>query len=715
VTVSVVQAAAVSSGFTGAASFGAPVTAGNSVVITALGYNGGGNGPSYSNPLLGGSSVTGASQLGWEQTTVGGGNVAVVAFLLPNVAGGETTVALTASSNSASIIAYEVAGLGASPSLDQSAQNSGTAGTQSAGPTGAITSAAEIVIGISAGFGNGPAPPGSPWTSVASGDGNGAAGYQLPGSAGGTYTWSTPGANSNIWGALVVTVKATAPPGPSAVQSCVSANGALTATFGSGVTAGNSIVIAAGYQTPSAASAAQLSVTSPQLGGSPYSGATALLATQSPDTGCVYLAWWLLPNIPGGSAGATSVSVSGSDSSGAGGPVGMAAWEITGLGATPVMDRRAAYVGSASAAASPSLLATSSAGVTIGAAVSLSAMTAPGSPWVNPEATPNGHLVAAAQALGSGVTPSFTAGGTAPSGDWAAGLVAVAASATPGGWRDFIPSGPGGGPYGSHSEAWSMATNINGANNSQVVNVLKPDSPPAGVQHNILLVMEPGGASTSGLQVVQGLNAQNTYNLTCITPYFVTSLPGYADNPLNPNLQCETYMLELAAWALSHYGTGGERVYLLAYSKAGFSSVHLLGRNPGTFQAGASWDYPAQLQNIAGTDPNGNIDPSLSNAPYNYGADWNFQANYELSPSNLGAWKAAGNLGSQKRLWIGGYANYGPDITWFQGELSALGILHWTWYSQDVAHLWEPDWVANALQSMLGTPAGGALLFAGII
>ena len=60
-TVSLAQAPAVGSGFTGSATFGSPVTAGNSVILLALGYNGGGFGPSYSNPLLGGSSVSGAS------------------------------------------------------------------------------------------------------------------------------------------------------------------------------------------------------------------------------------------------------------------------------------------------------------------------------------------------------------------------------------------------------------------------------------------------------------------------------------------------------------------------------------------------------------------------------------------------------------------------------------------------------------------------------
>ena len=80
------------------------------------------------------------------------------------------------------------------------------------------------------------------------------------------------------------------------------------------------------------------------------------------------------------------------------------------------------------------------------------------------------------------------------------------------------------------------------ANNSdgpQVLRVLPPTNPAAGVAHNFLFVLpvEAGLGNTfgDGLQTLRGLDAQNQYNLTIIEPSFGID-PWYADNPDRPEL-----------------------------------------------------------------------------------------------------------------------------------------------------------------------------------
>ena len=69
---------------------------------------------------------------------------------------------------------------------------------------------------------------------------------------------------------------------------------------------------------------------------------------------------------------------------------------------------------------------------------------------------------------------------------------------------------------------------------TQILRVLTPTDPAAGVPHNFLYVLpvEPneGTSSATGSQTLLNLDAQNQYNLTIIEPSFPTD-PWYANNP----------------------------------------------------------------------------------------------------------------------------------------------------------------------------------------
>ena len=100
-------------------------------------------------------------------------------------------------------------------------------------------------------------------------------------------------------------------------------------------------------------------------------------------------------------------------------------------------------------------------------------------------------------------------------------------------------------------ESYDMISANNG-DGPQILRVLRPTNPAAGVAHNFLFVLPvEAGLGTSfgdGLATVEAANAQNRYNLTIIEPSFAID-PWYANNPNDANLQYESFMAsELEPW-----------------------------------------------------------------------------------------------------------------------------------------------------------------------
>lgn len=215
--ISVVQTA-VSGNLSGTAVFGNPVTPGNTVLMYVSAY-GDGAPISTSGPQLGRSSVPGASLLTSDYST-SGGNIYSSLWMLPTISpvnGDGETLSITADGGGglASVIGWEVAGLGSSPSLDMSSAAAAAGGaTTSSGTTGAITSASEIVVGGATAYAETQSSPGSPWIVSDTPNAWCWAGYQIVSSAGGSYTWTqtTGGAQDADWAAVVATVKATYSP-----------------------------------------------------------------------------------------------------------------------------------------------------------------------------------------------------------------------------------------------------------------------------------------------------------------------------------------------------------------------------------------------------------------------------------------------------------------------------------------------------------------------
>ena len=284
-TIAIVQAAQLFNAFTG--SFGSPVTAGNTIVLLASCYNASGATISSSAPLYNGSTPSGSAKLKDLQSPIAGGDSVYCAiWMMPDVAGGGTSVGLTVTNggnvSSTGLIALEVSGLGSSPSLDQSASDSGNSTDPTSGTTGAITAAPELVVAIDVQFAVSLTAPGSPWTTYQAGADYTAFGHQVVASSGGTYAYACTSSSSAPWSGVIATIQGTAASGVSGTvgvamapmaQSLTGAAGAsgtlglaaapmkLSATASAGTAVSGTLGVAMAPMRLSAAAAVRQNVT----------------------------------------------------------------------------------------------------------------------------------------------------------------------------------------------------------------------------------------------------------------------------------------------------------------------------------------------------------------------------------------------------------------------------------------------------------------------
>ena len=236
----------------------------------------------------------------------------------------------------------------------------------------------------------------------------------------------------------------------------------------------------------------------------------------------------------------------------------------------------------------------------------------------------------------------------------------------------------------------------------QILRVLRPTNPAAGVAHNFLFVLpvESGLGTTygDGLATVEAANLQNQYNLTIVEPSFAYD-PWYANNPNDPNLQYETFMTsELEPWVKANLATTGtEQNWLIGFSKSGIGAEDLLLKHPDLFTLAAAWDFPAGMSDYDGTDPIRGS--TVGGDPQDgYGTSANFQANYRLSAAFLDAHKAP--FVGTDRIWIGGYNAFQADMTYYDSLLGTEGIAHSTETPTSMDHTWDSGWVPIALSAL---------------
>jgi hypothetical protein len=237
-------------------------------------------------------------------------------------------------------------------------------------------------------------------------------------------------------------------------------------------------------------------------------------------------------------------------------------------------------------------------------------------------------------------------------------------------------------------------TSLDDGPGTQQLRVLQPSHPAPGVAHNFLftLPVQPGVDNWTygdGLDEIEALNAQNTYNLTVIEPSFDLD-PWYADNPGHPDVGYETFMVtQLEPWVKATLSTTGhEQSWLIGFSKSGLGAQDLLFKYPDLFSLAASWDFPAGMDSVS----------QFADSVDCYGTEANFQANYRLTPVFLEAHGAP--FRNRNRIWIGSYGIFGGDVAAYNVLLTSLGIQHSTENPTQMTHAWYSDWVPLALAAL---------------
>jgi hypothetical protein len=287
--------------------------------------------------------------------------------------------------------------------------------------------------------------------------------------------------------------------------------------------------------------------------------------------------------------------------------------------------------------------------------------------------------IAAADTSFTGGAPGIIAFGTGAAGNWSGGSAGFEVH--------FLSTDANG------VESYHVISANNGYG-PQVLRVLRPTQPTAGVAHNFLyaLPVEAGVGSSFGdaISTLMAVDAQDQYNVTIIEPSFNIE-PWYADNPNDPGLQYETFMTtELQPWVAANLATSGiEQHWLIGFSKSGIGGQDLILKHPDLFTLAASWDFPADMSRF---------DQFGGSSSANYGTDANFQSNYRLTQSFLDANKTP--FLANNRIWIGGFNAFQQDVIDYDALLTSEGIVHTMNTPQNIPHRWDGGWVPNALAAL---------------
>ena len=241
---------------------------------------------------------------------------------------------------------------------------------------------------------------------------------------------------------------------------------------------------------------------------------------------------------------------------------------------------------------------------------------------------------------------------------------------------------------------YNMTSPIVSGGATEPLRVLNPTSPAPGVAHNFLIALpvEPGEGTTYGdaMSTLESLNAQNQYNLTIIEPSFAID-PWYANSATDPTEQMETFMTDqLVPWIKANLATTGtEQIWLIGFSKSGVGAQDLILKHPGVYTLAAAWDFP----------DSSSYDALGDSEATGYGTNANFLANYQLSQSFVDTYAAP--FTAQKRIWIGGYYYYEPDVyDDYAPELSSAGVQYDEETPTEMTHEWGSGWVAGALAAL---------------
>jgi hypothetical protein len=229
------------------------------------------------------------------------------------------------------------------------------------------------------------------------------------------------------------------------------------------------------------------------------------------------------------------------------------------------------------------------------------------------------------------------------------------------------------------------------------VRVLTPDRPSIDYPHSFLyaLPVEPGFAQSTygnGLDQLQKLDVQNHYNATIIEPIFPID-PWYADNPVDPTIDYETFTATLLPkWVDSHLATTGtEKNLLIGFSKSGNGGLALEFKHPSVFAAVAAWDFVPDMSSY---------ERYGSSSSDNYGTQTNFKDNYQLTGAFIDSWRAP--FTTEDRIWISEGPIVHTQVADFHARLTSHAVLHSFYVQLSGSHTWYGGWLSDAVAGLYG-------------
>ncbi|MDB6168335.1 MAG: dependent oxidoreductase, partial [Verrucomicrobia bacterium] len=208
-----------------------------------------------------------------------------------------------------------------------------------------------------------------------------------------------------------------------------------------------------------------------------------------------------------------------------------------------------------------------------------------------------------------------------------------------------------------------------------------------------VLPVETGTKTDLGdpLLEIKRLNLQNICNVIFVEPTF-SATPWYADNPNDPKVRQETYLLkDVIPFVDRRYPTRArpDGRLLVGFSKSGWGAWTLMLRHPATFGRAAAWDAPMMLDHYS----------AWGSAPI-YGSQENFEQ-YRITNllrSNVAELRASTR---SPRLILTGYAVFQDHHEQVHALMKELGVPHVFRNGPRLKHDWCSGWLEESISLLL--------------
>ena len=227
------------------------------------------------------------------------------------------------------------------------------------------------------------------------------------------------------------------------------------------------------------------------------------------------------------------------------------------------------------------------------------------------------------------------------------------------------------------------------------VRVLLPSTLERGRTYPVVYVLpveaQDGNQYGDGLAEVQKDGLADRYDAIFVAPTF-SYIPWYADNPTDPRMRQETYLLrDVLPFVESRYPARHDRAgrFLLGFSKSGWGAFSLLLRHPQVFEKALAWDSPLMMSDLK---------RGLSRDVF--GNQRNFER-YQVT--RLLAAEGA-QFRTDSRFVVLGYHGFRRDLQGIHAFMQARHIAHVYHDGPLREHRWGSGWL----------PGGVALLLSGL-